>query len=90
MARKIIDKNVKKKISEAHANGESMRKIAGKFGVSVSSVHRIVKDETAETSPKTVIKTSYKEERKKRIEKLEKKILRLEKKIQEIEDSKRS
>jgi IS30 family transposase len=90
MARKIIDENVKKKISEAHANGEPMRKIAKEFGVSVSSVHRIVKGETAETSRKTVVKTSAKEERKKRIKELEKKISRLEKKILEIENSKKS
>jgi len=90
MARKTIDENVKKKISKAHANGNPMRKIAREFGVSLSSVHRIVKSETEKTGQKTVSKASEKEKRKKRIAELEKKIANLEKKIREIEDSKRS
>ena len=89
MARKTIDESVKKKILEAHANGDPMRKIAREFGVSLSSVHRIAKGETVKTGRKTVIKTSDKEKRKKRIAELEKKIAVLEKKIREIEDSKR-
>ena len=90
MARKTIDESVKKKISKAHANGDPMRKIAREFGVSLSSVHRIVKSETTKTGRKTVSKTSDKKERKKRIAELEKKIAKLEKKIWEIEDGKRS
>jgi len=89
MARKTIDESVKKQISESHAKGNPMRKIAREFGISLSSVHRIVTGETAKTPKSKVSKSRDKEERKKKIAELEKKIAALEKKIQEIEESKR-
>lgn len=90
MARKTIDESVKKKISESHAKGDPMRKIAREFGVSLSSVHRIVTGETTKTTKSKISKPRDKEERKKKIAELEKKIGELEKKIQEIEERKRT
>jgi len=50
-----------------------MRKIAREFGISLSSVHRIVTGETAKTPKSKVSKSRDKEERKKKIAELEKK-----------------
>ena len=90
MAQKRIDETAKKKIAEAHKKGTSMRKIASEFGVSLSSVHRIVKENSSQKGQAPAIGKDDKEERKKRIEKLEKRIKELEKKIQDIEAKKGS
>jgi len=83
MARKKIDEAIRQKIIEAHAGGFPMRKIAGEYGVSLSSVHRIIKEIGPEKAQKEM--TREKTGRQKRIEELEKKIAELEKKIFDLD-----
>jgi len=89
MARKKIDETIRQKVLKAEASGLSMRKIAKEYGVSLSSVSRIVKEEGAPKAQQEVIPEKDRAERKKRIQALEKRIAELEKKIFEIEASKR-
>jgi transposase len=85
MARKKINESTMQKVIEAHASGLPMRKIAKEYGVSLSSVSRIVKEKGLEKAQKGRTKKMDEAERKKRIAELEKKIAELEKKILEIE-----
>jgi DNA invertase Pin-like site-specific DNA recombinase len=79
MIKKKIDESVKQKVIEARASGLSLRKIADQFGISPTSVGRIVKEKGhGETTKK-------KTDRQRRIETLETKIAELEKKIFEVE-----
>ena len=89
MARKKIDETIRQKVIKAEASGLSMRKIAKEYGVSLSSVSRIVKEEDAPKAQQGIIAEKDRAERKKRIVELEKRIAELEKKIFEIEASKR-
>ena len=89
MARKKIDETIRQKVIKAGASGLSMRKIAKEYGVSLSSVSRIVKEEGVPKAQQGVIAEKDRAERKKRIQELEKRIAELEKKIFEIEASKR-
>jgi DNA-binding transcriptional MerR regulator len=89
MARKKIDETIRQKVLKAQASGLPMRKIAKEYGVSLSSVSRIVKEEGV---PKAQQETKAEKDRaakKKRIQELEKRIAELEKKIFEIEARKR-
>lgn len=88
MDRKKIDETTKQKVIEAHTNGVSRKKIAEKFGISLSSVSRIVKEKSPQHSQEKVIETKGKTERQKRIEDLERRIAQLEKKILEVEAKK--
>jgi DNA-binding Lrp family transcriptional regulator len=85
MAKKQIDETIRKKVMEAHASGAPMRKVAKECGVSVSSVHRIVKEKGTQKVQKKTTKKMSKTERLKRIEKLEKRIAELEKKILDLD-----
>jgi len=79
MVRKKIDESVKQKAIEARASGLSLKKIADQFGISTTSVGRIIKDKgPLETAGK-------KTDRQRRIEAIEKKIAQLEKKILDLE-----
>jgi predicted transcriptional regulator len=89
MARKKIDEAIRQKVTNAHARGLPMRKIAKECGVSLSSVSRIVKEEGAPSAPQGLRLDKEREERKKRIEQIEKRIAELEKKIDEIESRKK-
>jgi transposase len=89
MAQKKIDETIRQKVIKAEASGLPMRKIAKEYGVSLSSVSRIVKEEGMPKAQQEVIAEKDRAERKKRIEELEKRIAELEKKIFEIEASKR-
>ena len=89
MARKKIDETIRQKVIKAQASGLPMRKIAKEYGVSLSSVSRIVKEEGVPKAQQEVIPEKDRTERKKRIQELEKRIAELEKKIFEIEASKR-
>lgn len=89
MAQKKINETIRQKVIEAEASGLPMRKIAKEYGVSLSSVSRIVKEEGAPKAQQGVIAEKDRAERKKRIVELEKRIAELEKKIFEIEASKR-
>ena len=44
MAKNKINETTRQKVIKAHANGQSMRKIASEFSIGLSSVHRIVKE----------------------------------------------
>ena len=81
MARKKINEATRQKVVKAHANGQSMRKIAKEFGVGLASVHRIVKEKEMQKGQKGKAKKKDTIERKKRIQELEKRISELEKKI---------
>lgn len=89
MARKKIDETIRQKVMEAHASGLPMRKIAEECGVSLSSVHRILKEKGPQIGQKKIIENQGKIERKKRIEGLERRIAELEKEILDLEAGKR-
>lgn len=79
MVRKKIDESVKQKVIEARASGLSLKKIADQFGISTTSVGRIIKD-------KGHLETAGKQtDRQRRIEAIEKRIAQLEKKILDLE-----
>ena len=84
MARKKIDETTIQKVIKAHANRVPRKKIAEKFGISLSSVNRIVKKKSLQHSQEKGMDTRRKTERQKRIEDLERRILKLEKKILEL------
>ena len=81
MARKKINEATRQKVVKAHANGQSMRKIAKEFGIGLASVHRIVKEKEIQKGQKRRATKKDTIERKKRIQELEKRITELEKKI---------
>jgi transposase len=89
MARKKIDEAIRQKVTKAHARGLPMRKIASEYGVSLSSVSRIVKEAGAPGSVKEAQLDKEREERKKRIVQIEKRIAELEQKIRELESKKK-
>jgi len=89
MARKKINETTRQKVIKAHANGQSMRKIAKEFGVGLASVHRIVKEKELQKSQKGGAKKEVNIERQKRIQALEKRIAELEKKITNLGVKKR-
>lgn len=84
MSRKKIDDNIKKGIVEANKEGLTQKKIAEKFGVSTTSVSRIIKSYTSGKYRQKKKETGKKSERLKRIEAVEKRILQLEKKIDSL------
>jgi predicted transcriptional regulator len=90
MARKKITETVKQKVVEARKRGLSRNKIAEEFGISLSSVSRIIKGSGAEHGEKGKIEAKGKTERQKRIEELEIRIEELEKKILDLAARKRS
>jgi predicted transcriptional regulator len=89
MARKKIDEAIRQKVTKAHASGLPMRKIAKEYGVSLSSVSRIVKEEGAPSPAQESRLDKEREERKKRIEQIEKRIAELEQKIGELESQRK-
>ena len=76
---------MKQNIVEAHENGMPRKKIAEQFGISLSSVGRIIRQKTPDISHENKTVDDVKTERMKRIEDLEKRIYELEKKILEYE-----
>jgi len=89
MARKKINENTTQKVIKAHANGQSMRKIANEFSIGLASVHRIIKEKEPQKDQKKVATKKVNIERQRRIQELEKRIAELEKKITQIEAKKR-
>ena len=81
MAGKKIDDKMKKGIIEASKEGLTQKKIAEKFGISTTSVSRVIKSFNSGKHQLKKKKTGKKSERLKRIEAIEKRILQLEKKI---------
>ena len=89
MAPKKINETTRQKVIKAHADGQSMRKIAKEFGVGLASVHRIVKEKELQKGQKKEPKKEVNIERQKRIQALEKRIAELEKKITNLGVKKR-
>jgi transposase len=89
MAKKKINEATIKKVVAAHEAGSPMRKIAKENKISLSSVHRIVKENGPQKGWPKAPKKIGKTERKKRIEKLEARIAELESKILDLEAKKR-
>lgn len=89
MARKMIDKAIKAKVIQDHSNGISRKKIAERYGISPSSVSRIVKAKQMRHIQVSIPETKRETERQKKIEDLERRITQLEKKILEREARKR-
>jgi len=89
MARKKINETIRQKVIKAHANGQSMRKIANEFSIGLASVHRIVKEKRLQKGQKGGAKKEVNIERQKRIQELEKRIAELEKKITNLGVKKR-
>ena len=89
MAKKKINESTMKKVVAAHEDGLPMRKIAKEYKISLSSVHRIVKERSTQKTQTKPAKKMTKAERKKRIEALEKRISELESKILDIETKRR-
>jgi transposase len=89
MARRKIDETTKQEVINAHANGISRKKIAEQFGISLSSVSRIVKGKVKQNNNEKGMYEKGKTERQKRIEDLERRIAILEKKILELEARKK-
>ena len=84
MPRKKIDEKIKQDVIQAYENGVPRKKIAEGFGISLSSVGRIVKRKVPRHSHEKKTAPVIKTERQKRIEDLERRILALEKKILEF------
>ena len=84
MGGKRIDESVKRKVREAHGSGLSRKEIAKRFGISPTSVSRIVKETAAGKIPEKAAEPTSspeQEERDKKIEEIEQRILELEKRI---------
>jgi predicted transcriptional regulator len=88
MGGKKIDETVKQGVISDHKNRVSRKKIAEKFGISLSSVSKIVKEKHPQLSEKEVIQTKVKTRRQMKIEALERRITKLERKILERETRK--
>jgi transposase len=90
MPRKIIDEKIKQDVIKAYENGISRKNIAERFGISLSSVGRIVKKQIPKHNHEKKTETGIKAERQKRIEDLERRIVELEKKILRYEANKKA
>ena len=90
MPRKKIDGKTRQEVILAYGKGITRKKIAERFGISLSSVGRIVKKKVPKHNHEKETETDTKAEREKRIEDLERRIAELEKKILEFEASKRA
>jgi DNA invertase Pin-like site-specific DNA recombinase len=90
MPRAKIDEKTKQDVIKAYETGITRREIAERFGISLSSVGRIVKKQVSEPSHTTKTQRDTKMERQKRIEDLEKRIAEVEKKILAFEAKKKA
>ena len=90
MPRKIIDEKTKQDVIQTYENGIPRKKIAEEFGISLSSVGRIVRNKATTQSHEKKTVPDIKTEKQKRIEDLERKIAEVEKKILKFEAYKKS
>lgn len=88
MAKKRIDQAVREKVIEDHGSGLSMRKISARYGMSLSSVSRIVNEQSPRKAPRSAGGHSAKADRQRRIEELERRLDALERKILAVESNK--
>ena len=85
MSGEKIDDKTKQNVIKAYEKGVSKKKIAKKFGISLSSISKIVKKKVPKYRNEKKAKSDAKIELQKRIEDVERRILELEKKIIEYE-----
>jgi len=89
MARKRINEKTRREVRVSYENGVPKRKIAEKFSISLTSVNRIIKEqspaETAEAQPQK----RKDEEMKRKIAHIERRISELEEKILQLEIKKK-
>jgi len=90
MPGKKIDEKIKQNVIKAYENGVPKKKIAEQFGISLSSVGRMVKKKVPKYGHEKKDKPNVKTERQKKIEGLERRIAELEKKIIEFEAKKKA
>ncbi|MFC1867300.1 hypothetical protein ACFL0H_04110 [Thermodesulfobacteriota bacterium] len=81
MAGKRIDTGTKEKVMAARQGGAARKEIAKRFGISVSSVSRLVKEKKLEYRNDEYKKREQFIERLKRIENIERRIVEIEAKI---------
>jgi len=91
MAPRKIDEGVREKVREAHGKGLSRKKIAEQFGISPTSVGRIIKEGKGEKpEPKAPRpKAEPASEKQKKIDEIERRIMALERKILYYESKKK-
>jgi len=90
MPRKKIDEKTKQNVILAYENGISRKKIAERFGISLSSVGRIIKEKVPKQSLAKKDETDTKTARQKKIEDLERRIAELERAVLEFEAKKKA
>jgi transposase len=90
MPRKKIDEKTKQDVIRAYENGISRKKIAERFGISLSSVGRIIKEKVPKQSLEKNNETDRKTARQKKIEDLERRIAELERAVLEFEAKKKA
>lgn len=90
MPRKKIDGKTRQEVILAYEKGITRKKIAERFGISLSSVGRIVKEKVPKNSSVKKIERDAKTVRQKKIEDLERRIAELEKAILEFEAKKKA
>jgi hypothetical protein len=90
MPRKKIDEKIKQEVIKAYEHEAPRKKIAEQFGISLSSVSRIIKNKVPKHSHEKKTDTDAKTERQKRIEDLERRLIELEIKILEYETRKKA
>ena len=90
MPRKKIDEKTKQEVILAYENGISRKEIAERFGISLSSVGRIIKEKVPKKSLPKKDETDTKTARQKKIEDLERRIAELERAVLEFEAKKKA
>jgi hypothetical protein len=95
MAGKKIDEKTKSKVRESYGNGVPKKRIAEQFSISVSSVTRIIREDSPTKFPEESKKTGWQEARKaeirrKKIADIERRIAELEEKILRLETRKKT
>lgn len=81
MPRTRISDEIRQKVIEAGANGLSPRELAEKFGISISSVRRILKEKHTKSTSDGMSKNKAQTERQRKIKDIERRIAELEEKI---------
>ena len=88
MAKKRIDQAVREKVIEAHGSGLSMRKISARYGMSLSSVSRIVNEQSEGRASRPAGRHGANADRQRKIEELERRLEDLERRILAAESKK--
>ena len=90
MSGQKIDEATKRDVIRAYSEGVTRKGIAEQYGISLSSVGRILRGKNRLSGRKDTPETKTRKERQKKIEELERRVAQLEKKILELESRKGS